>query len=994
MKNVKTKMLSFLLVFAMLMTSGAFSEAVYAEEVCQDAIVNEADELTNKEIISSLAGKKTEGISVSVNEVSKRKEYSNCYYYDCTLTIHTVSPSGDDTVLNAENFSRAYTIYTRNNGSIFVGYGCDIESISGTTADNKVVLKLKDLITNLSEQGLSTIEIYYTPDIYEWIDISNPETYAYKETVSLAINEVGLSEGDFAENTLEEDHGLVVMFNPDDVSSTIDAPDSYQYAGDKIADSEGNYYYTGKQVKPNINVFDGNVRLIAGKDYKISYKNCTKPYVDEELSTKYGPGWSTHEKVKKSVKNPYALITGIGSYKGLTIAKFYNIIPAQIGYGYGIRAVATIKKSRIVPGNKPIAPAVTVTIQKWNEEKGKYFKCATLKQGRDYKVTYRKVGDTKEVESVTGDNICGEYYAVVSGVALSDNARNGGKLETAAQSMSRADYPADDNYKHLIGFVINNQDKDLTKAVISLKTGAESVAFEEVRQLRKDQMLDFWQIPSNNIEVSIGEQLLDATYYKAYVHDKKVGKDSSLMIQLTDAGKAAGYFASGGYVVLPSALTVTGKDISKFNLTNRLQVDDTIITGDTFEYVQKNEEVFYSPNYIVGEFILRNPDDPGEYLVSDMYNTGNYIVNFIKGSSGILGEGVYELVGNPDDGYYGSRKITVKIVSQGDGSITPNRYNFFLTEEREYGTAEVYADDDGLLKPEIPILYNKDIAKTGIDFKLKLFVNTKYRDLAKNTDYTIDYTTKNGSLTGDAEAVVKFIGQYEGLKDCKIAFKINPMNDESNIKATVGKLSIKGDITLNDLLAKAKYSIIEKSSGQKLTLDDDYVVDPVLYVGTEKTATTDMSANADPEKIYYMHFSGKAGSGYEGLSVYRALKFNRNLTARDFKKAFKNAQIAHKGDISYLERGDFLKDLTIEGLGEYGANKDFYFAPYKCDDHGDPDAAYYGSSGSKKVYLVGSEYTNKCSGSVLVTIKVDSIDKKLVNLEDGGYQYIRSLFIK
>ena len=1019
-KGLLAKIISGLLVIIMLATSSIISPSVYAKDFSCDNIDTEIDIATFSEELSDIEisedeqkdggteeiitgdGEVSDGITATVSSVEKRRE-GLTYLYDCTVTLHTISSAGDATVVNESNFSSFYTILTENNGQIYPGANMAIKDIKGTAADNTVVIEFDDIFANISNPGLSCISVFYKADTVGWIDVYNPESYLYKEDVSLAINDVKLTEEAFEENTLDDDHGLVVMFNSDDVSATLDVDYAFiHYAGDKIAQTDGNYYYTGKQVKPNINVFDGNVKLVDGKDYKIVYKNCIKPYVDDKLTEKYGTGWSTKETVNKAVKNPYALITGVGSYKGVSIAKFYNIVPAQIGYGYGIRAVATIKNSRIVPGKKPVAPKVDVTIQKWNEDKGKYFKISTLKQGRDYKVTYRKVGDAKEVSSISGNDIAGSYFAVVSGAALSDNSNNGGKLETAAQSMARAEIPDDYNYKHLVPFVINDRDKDLSKASIKLKTGKESLSYFDITSIRSEQGLEAGQILSDSIEVVLNNQTIDSSYYKVYVANGfcSVGKNRPLEVVPTTAGEKEGYFGkytknengAKNSVVLNSQFEITGRNVNDYKLFN--YYIDGEIKGETAEFVQKNNDYLVTPNKLAGAFEFRNADN-SEYLTNTPDNDGDYTVNFIKTNSGVLGEGKYELVGNPLKGYTGKRDITIKIVPENGGLIALNDYALCIKEEREYAPGE-YAEyavflDNQELKPQNPVIFDKNVESKGVDFSLSIQVNGIDREIVKDKDYTLEYTTNNDTKTGDAVGVIHFIGKYEGIEDYKVLFKINPMADAANINAIIKNISIKGEISLENLLKKAKYSIFEKSTGKTLVLDEDFEIDNKLYEGLSKTVVSDMSAIAEPEKIYYMRFAGKPGSGYEGLSVYRALKFNRKLTSTDFKNAFKNVKIAHKGDISYLERGDFLDKLQIEGLGEFGENKDFYFIPYKKDIHGNPDAAYYGSVGKKKVYIVGSEYTNKCSGSILVTIKVDTIDKDIKKLEDGGYQYIRSL---
>ena len=66
------------------------------------------------------------------------------------------------------------------------------------------------------------------------------------------------------------------------------------------------YNYTGKQIKPDFQIYDGSKRLEEGEDYAIGYIN----------------------NVQKGSLQAYAYIKGVGSYKG------YALIPFTIGSGY------------------------------------------------------------------------------------------------------------------------------------------------------------------------------------------------------------------------------------------------------------------------------------------------------------------------------------------------------------------------------------------------------------------------------------------------------------------------------------------------------------------------------------------------------------------------------------------------------------------------------------------------------------------------------------
>lgn len=146
-------------------------------------------------------------------------------------------------------------------------------------------------------------------------------------------------------------------------------------------ESIANQPYTGKAIKPEVEVYDGETLLTLGTDYTVSYKNNTKAYTKP---------WTDETKA------PTVTVKGKGNYKDSDTETF-QIVPQSIAAG---------EKEVVIPdlylahtGKKlTITPAVT-----WNGKK--------LKNKTDFEVLKITKNNTEVAECIDE----GDYAVVITG---------------------------------------------------------------------------------------------------------------------------------------------------------------------------------------------------------------------------------------------------------------------------------------------------------------------------------------------------------------------------------------------------------------------------------------------------------------------------------------------------------------------------------------------------------------------------------------------------
>lgn len=142
-----------------------------------------------------------------------------------------------------------------------------------------------------------------------------------------------------AANTInpDEEDAPTTEFEPVIKDSYRDDEESSE--GDKISTLD--YYYTGEAITPVTDVWDNGVKLVAGVDYTVSYKNNKNAWVDKSQD-RFADITGTYDAGKNNSKRPAILITGKGNYtKKQTI--YFNIIPQDITSLVSERAKILVK---------------------------------------------------------------------------------------------------------------------------------------------------------------------------------------------------------------------------------------------------------------------------------------------------------------------------------------------------------------------------------------------------------------------------------------------------------------------------------------------------------------------------------------------------------------------------------------------------------------------------------------------------------------------------
>ena len=125
--------------------------------------------------------------------------------------------------------------------------------------------------------------------------------------------------------------------------------------------------YTGKKIKKSINIYDGNNKLVEGKDYKVTYKN------------------------NKNTGKAKITVSGIGSYTG-TVKKYFIIVPKKavlkdVIYSYNY------KKAKIEWEKDTQASGYTIYMS--TKKDGKYKKVKKIKSNKTTEYTVNNLKPKK-----------------------------------------------------------------------------------------------------------------------------------------------------------------------------------------------------------------------------------------------------------------------------------------------------------------------------------------------------------------------------------------------------------------------------------------------------------------------------------------------------------------------------------------------------------------------------------------------------------------------
>lgn len=170
--------------------------------------------------------------------------------------------------------------------------------------------------------------------------------------------------------------------------------------------------YTGSALKPVFTVYDGTVKLKAGRDYTVSYKNNVNASKKAEGDSTGGNGsGATPEEAEKTegstfqAELPYVKITGKGNYSGSLFVNFV-IRPAELTQE---NSVLSCKDQNVVDKKKDQKPFGSLRYGK----KG-------LKAGRDFTITLTRKGETQALQDKNGTPVIpkgesGTYVLTVTG---------------------------------------------------------------------------------------------------------------------------------------------------------------------------------------------------------------------------------------------------------------------------------------------------------------------------------------------------------------------------------------------------------------------------------------------------------------------------------------------------------------------------------------------------------------------------------------------------
>lgn len=112
------------------------------------------------------------------------------------------------------------------------------------------------------------------------------------------------------------EHFEPVIRNPHTDETDVEEGERIEYDTD--------YHYTGQAITPAVEIWDNGVKLVAGVDYSISYKNNKNAWVDksDERFTKYTGNYNEKNR-------PKIIITGKGNY-ATKKEIYFNILPQDI----------------------------------------------------------------------------------------------------------------------------------------------------------------------------------------------------------------------------------------------------------------------------------------------------------------------------------------------------------------------------------------------------------------------------------------------------------------------------------------------------------------------------------------------------------------------------------------------------------------------------------------------------------------------------------------
>ncbi len=275
--------------------------------------------------------------------------------------------------------------------------------------------------------------------------------------------------------------------------------DESGFAVQEIAD----VYYTGKQCKPAVSVYDGGTLLKAGRDYQIKYYNNINANANGVQKTGNGAGSYFNSSL------PYVEITGKGNYAE-TVKVNFNILRASIGDGGESPAAGVslkVKDQLVTAAKGTLKPFTSIKYKK------------AMRQNTDYTVSLTAVS----ASDGAGNSVTGELSGAVIPAGYS-----GKFLLTVAGA---------GNYGGSIGKTIYVADKAhlIKNATVTLGKNQKNVTFAG-----KAVELNASEVNSaDTFTVKYGKTFLkpEQDYTVGYRNNDRVGKAELI---ITGAGEYAG----------------------------------------------------------------------------------------------------------------------------------------------------------------------------------------------------------------------------------------------------------------------------------------------------------------------------------------------------------------------------------------------------------------------------------------------------------------------
>ncbi len=633
-------------------------------------------------------------------------------------------------------------------------------------------------------------------------------------------------------------------------------------------DSEdGEYYYTGKQVKPEVKVYDNVTLLNAGSDYTIKYSNNTKAFsLFEEDAGFYNS--------KGKTAAPAITVTGKGNYAGTEVA-YFRILPISIETSN----VQTFCDSMSIAFNskeqKPV-PEMTVS--------GKAIKAKT-----DYDIVYFDADGYLSMDepgkALPSVKNTGTYVMRLTGKGNYSGIR---------------DVPL---------YVVDNSVKKLVTKLKFSKIAAQS--YDEGKEIKPAITV---KDGTKELVPKTSDEQTDYDYTLTYENNTKVGTGYVIVTGNPERGysgikriafKINGITLAGAKVAgMPASATYTATDITIDNLLRAGTIavspkgKDTVLTMYNPETGTGDYKVTYKNNKNVGTATVSFEGVNGYTgtfsknfkILPCSLNSG--VITVSRASEGdlpyekggvkekvVITHGAYTLVEGIDYAlsYTGNKNVgstaTITIKGKKNYKDTYNGKLSFKIVTQSISAMTIYADDKAY-QPK----------KNSFTTTVKIY-DTNGKQLAANTDYdrTFDYTYPDGATVYQITGKKKLNSYYRKPGDAVDKDDIILAN--TKLRVTIkGKNSYTGSIY-------ADYRIIKSSiSGAKVSVKSQvYTGNPIKL--TEDDITVKIS--------------------------------NKEVAATDAETGLKNWEIVPGSEKNNTNKGT--ATVQIRGLGNYGGVKTVQF---------------------------------------------------------------------